>query len=195
VGRKVAKWMARAKELDVRLVDAAGVSPIEEVMYFWGGHKRMRPEQLEQSLVRLAWSDGRGLLAGGGMADPRWGGQGLDEKAILVLLRAAVLRHLGRREEAKEMLRAGIIDAYKWEDFKGGFKDNWPAPVARYEMAVNLWQDRGNVSVPDAELLSQCCEWIEAVAKWERFDLDARIGIKVTTARSTLRDMGYGVAL
>jgi len=93
------------------------------------------------------------------------------------------------------MLRAGIIDAYKWEDFKGGFKDNWPAPVARYEMAVNLWQDRGNVTVPDAELLSQCSEWLEAVAKWERFDLDARIGIKVTTARSTLREMGYGVAV
>lgn len=192
-GRKLAKWMAREKELDVRLVDAVGVSPIEEIIYFWGGFKRMRPEQLEMSLARLAWSDGgMGLAASGLKANPRWAGESVDERAILAFLRAAVLRHLGRRDEAKRLLQTGIIDVYKWEEFKGGFKDNWPAPVARYEMAVNLWQDRGNVKRSDKELLSECSENLESIAGWERYDLDARIGMKVTTSRGTLRKMGYG---
>jgi len=186
VGRKVAKWQAREKELGVRLADAAGVSPVEEVIYFWGGHKRMRAEQLETSLARLAWSDGG--------ANPRWDGEAADERAILVVLRAAVLRNLGRRDEAMRLLKGGIIERQQGGDeVKGGFKDNWPAPVARYEMAVNLWQqDQANATASNPVLLAECSDWLEKVAAWESFDLDARIGMKVTTARGTLKKMGYG---
>jgi Protein of unknown function (DUF3808) len=33
--KKIKKWNARAKERGVRLIDAVGVSPVEEMMYFW----------------------------------------------------------------------------------------------------------------------------------------------------------------
>ena len=54
VTRKVAKWEARAKEWKVSLVDAVGVDPIEEMIFFWNGHSRMTTEQLEESLANLA---------------------------------------------------------------------------------------------------------------------------------------------
>lgn len=33
--RKIKKWQARAKERNVRLIEGVGVSPVEEMMYFW----------------------------------------------------------------------------------------------------------------------------------------------------------------
>ncbi|KAK5201422.1 Mitochondrial outer membrane protein iml2, partial [Cryomyces antarcticus] len=84
--RKIRKWEHRAKEWGVEFVDAVGVSPIEEMIYFWNGYKRMRPEHLETSLARLAWSQSS--------ANPLWAREGLDEHAILHVLRAATLRNL-----------------------------------------------------------------------------------------------------
>jgi hypothetical protein len=39
----------------------------------------------------------------------------------------------------------------------------------------------------DQAKVRECREWIEKVAKWEPFDLDARLGLKIATAEETIR--------
>lgn len=186
VSRKVQKWEARAADWSCNLVDAIGVSPLEEMIYFWNGYKRMRPEHLETSLERLAWSES----ADNGF----WEKEGTDEKAILALLRAATYRALDRTDKAREVLKAEVLDVDK-ASFKGGTKDNWTAPCAHYEMAACLWRDVELSGVDPAlmkEELTECAKWLENVVNWGGFDLDARIGMKVTTAKQTLRRFGVG---
>lgn len=133
VTRKVQKWESRARDWSVPFVDAVGVSPIEEMIFLWNGYKRMDTSQLEESLSRLSWSETSNL---------HWKREGPDEKAILSLLYGATLRNLQRYEEAKKTLRSGVL-SYDKNELKGGFKDDWTAPAANYEMGVNCWMQRG----------------------------------------------------
>ncbi|KAG2415522.1 hypothetical protein HFD88_006713 [Aspergillus terreus] len=189
VARKIAKWEARAKEWKVPLVDAVGVDPIEEMIFFWNGHSRMTQAHLEESLQHLAWSESD--------ANKHWSREGPEEKAILQLVRAAVLRSMRKHSEAKDLLQRGILDHDK-SLFVGHLKDNWIGPAAHFEMAANLWMERptyiGIHGGPDEENLgegaqqleknkvSQCKEYLEKAARWESYELDARIGLKVTAA-------------
>ncbi|EHA17888.1 hypothetical protein ASPNIDRAFT_177222 [Aspergillus niger ATCC 1015] len=192
VSRKIAKWEARAKEWKVPLVDAVGVDPIEEMIFFWNGHSRMTQEQLEESMTKLAWSESE--------ANKTWSREGPEEKAILQLLRAAVLRAMRRHDEAKEMIRTSIFSQDK-SQFTGHLKDDWIYPVAHFEMAANLWMERPTYSAihggpasssekpstdSDMQLerrqVRECKEHLEKAAKWESYELDARVGLKVTAA-------------
>lgn len=183
VNRKLAKWEQRRLELKAdSVVDAVGVSPIEEVIYFWNGYKRMRPEHLDASLTALARGEAEGDA------------EALDEKCIRALLRSAALRNLGRVAEAKERLLTEVL-CHEWAVFKGGNKDNWTLPAAHYEMAACLWEEwkeaSGSGSEKEEDRLRECGSWVEKVAKWgEGYDLDARIGMKVTTAKDTLKRKG-----
>lgn len=226
VTRKIAKWRARAKEWGVKVADAVGVSPVEEMIFFWGGGCRMRREMKEESLRRLGWSDGRSFLPVEGARDveaergdgrgmnTHWDKEGLDERAILAVLRASMLRHLNRTREAKGLLADEVIDGHDWEEFKGGDKDNWTAPLARYEMAACLWKEaqpgrnsetasgeigdkkddggRAETGEYDREKLKECSDWLEKVAAWESYDLEVRMGIKVTTGRKTMKRLEFG---
>ncbi|GAB7350940.1 hypothetical protein MBLNU459_g1447t1 [Dothideomycetes sp. NU459] len=183
--RKMQKWEERAKIWKVELVDAVGVSPIEEMIYFWSGHKKMRSEHLETSLARLAWSDDLTL-------NPGWSQETANEKALLAVLRATTISRLGRTSEAKEILRTDVL-SHDAHEFKGGFKDNWILPVAHYEMVVNLWMECGQVQGSRTQL-QECSDWLEKAAKWESYDLDARVGLKITTARETLKSCGIVAA-
>lgn len=185
VTRKIQKWQERAKEWNVDLVDAVGVSPVTEMIWMWAGFKKMRPEQLEITLKRLAWSEHTTL-------NPTWTKETVDERAVLSLLRASTIRCLGRTGEAKEILKTEIL-SHEWHEFKGGLKDNWTLPVAHYEMVVNLWTECGHEHGSPAQL-QECSNWLEKVAKWESYDLDARVGLKVTTARETLKKCGVVVS-
>lgn len=183
VNRKIQKWEARAKEWNCDFVDAIGVSPIEEMIYFWNGYKRMRTDHLQASLDNLAWSETE--------ANPNWEKEGLDERSILSLLRAATLRNMNQTTEAKELLQKEII-VHDRLLFKGNLKDAWTAPCARYEMAANFWREAeaNEKSEQNADLLEQCKINLEQVGAWEAFDLDARIGMKVTAGKATLRRYG-----
>jgi hypothetical protein len=162
VGRKIQKWEHRAKEWHCEFIDAVGVAPIEEMIYFWNGYKRMRPKHLEVSMKKLDWSTNE--------ANPHWSKEGIDEQSILKLLKAVVLRNLDKREEARVILEELVT--HSWYDFKGGLKDNWTLPVAHYEMAVTYWkdycEDGKTVSLNEAK------KWLDKAAGWEAYDLDAR---------------------
>ena len=165
--RKIQKWEARAADWHCDLVDAVGVSPLEEMIYFWNGYKRMRDDHLQVSLENLAWSESP--------ANPHWDKEDLDEKSILVLLRAATLRNMNRTSEAKAMLEKDILSVDR-ALFKGHLKDNWTAPCARYEMGANLWREADADGRPETKItmLDECRDWLDEVTKWEAFDLDAR---------------------
>jgi hypothetical protein len=92
--------------------------------------------------------------------------------------------------------------------FKGHLKDDWVHPVAHFEMAANLWMerptyqelhgpvtrdqelsDKDSADVEDSkkqpnerQLVKECKTYLDQAAKWESYELDARIGLKVTAA-------------
>ena len=183
VTRKVHKWESRVQEWSVPFIDAVGVSPIEEMIYFWNGYKRMDSSQLQTSLDRLAWSES---------SNPHWSREGHDERAILAVLRGATIRNLTRWDEAKQILRTSVLSVDPTA-LKGGLKDDWTAPVAHYEMGVNCWMQRGvddghgnGLDVAE-KWVRECETWIEKASKWEGYSLDARIGLKITTAQDTIK--------
>lgn len=100
VMRKVQKWEERARDWGVDFVDAVGVSPIEEMIYLWNGTKRMAGPQLQDSLKALSWSR---------TTKPDKHQGNLDEEAIHALLESTLMRHLGRYDEARQILQQGII--------------------------------------------------------------------------------------
>lgn len=167
VKRKIAKWEQRAKEWKCDFIDAIGVSPLEEIVYFWNGYKRMRSTHIDASLANLAWSESA--------ENPHWAKESLDEKAILALLRAACLRSKGETAQAKETLQKEIISHDKTL-FKGHNKDAWTAPCARYEMAANVWREADIEARPEQhpEMMEECKKYLLEVSGWESYDLDAR---------------------
>ncbi|CAI7634151.1 unnamed protein product [Penicillium bialowiezense] len=189
VTRKIAKWEARAKAWNVPLIEAIGVDPIEEMIFFWNGYSRMTDQQLEESLTRLAWCESE--------ANKTWSREGPEEKAVLELLRAAVLRSLNRFGEAKEILVTRVLNHDK-ALFKGHLKDNWVHPAAHFEMAANFWMERPTYQIlhgaskktpvgsedteSERKQVHECRGHLEHAAGWESYDLDARIGLKVTAA-------------
>jgi hypothetical protein len=168
VNRKINKWDARAKEWKCDFIDAIGVSPMEEMIYFWNGYKRMRPDHMQVSLDNLAWSESAD--------NPHWAKEDLDEKAVLALLRAAALRNMDRTTEAMAMLKQEII-VHDRTLLRGGLKDDWTAPCARYEMAANVWREAESDGKPEMhkEKLEECKTWLVEVSNWDAsFNLDAR---------------------
>ena len=174
VTRKLNKWEARAKERGVPFVDAIGVSPLQEMVFFWNGQKKMDAAQLQASLDVLAWSDDPAK-------NPQWSHETPGEHALLAILRAYNYRAMGRLEDAKTMLQNEVLSLDS-ALFKGALKDDWILPTAHYEMGANLWAQKdteGNVSLAQKEL--------EKAAAWESYTLDTRIGLKVATGLDTLK--------
>ncbi|KAL8667405.1 MAG: hypothetical protein Q9202_000621 [Teloschistes flavicans] len=185
VTRKIQKWEARAKEWGVQFVDAVGVSPLEEMVFFWNGFKRMNTSQLERSLENLSWSDqseaNRKL----------WQKEEKDEHAVLAVLRGATLQNLGRWDTATKVLKEGVLGIDKTE-LKGGLRDDWTMPCAHYEMGVISWMRRKEGGKGEEDWVKESEGSIQKTAKWESYELDARIGLKVATAQDTLKKYWAG---
>jgi len=182
VARKIQKWKHRAQEWKINFIDAIGVSPLEEMIYFWNGYKRMRPEHLEVSLQRLAWSISS--------ENPSWARETFDEQAMLSILRAATMRGMKRTEDAKRILKTEILN-HEWSEFKGHLKDNWTCPCAHYEMAVNCWIEHNASPDKSKKLLQECSEWLEKVAKWESYEMDTRYDFLLHNERRDANSMCY----
>lgn len=209
VNRKLAKWQARAEQWKCDLVDAVGVNPLEEMIFLWGGYKRMNRSELEESISNLEWSTEK-------QQNMHWDKMDLDERAIQAILRAAVFRNLLRFEEAKAILQSEIL-SHERQSFKGHLKDDWTCPIAHYEMGVNLWMQRSRYSRGqgdqssdrfqnadnsheinergrsqedlrrDQELVAEAKQWIEKVSNWESFELDQRFGMRITVALDSIK--------
>lgn len=201
VARKVHKWTARGKEWNVDIVDAAGVSPIVEMIFFWGGHKKMGKSEMTESLRRLWWSDGGAFGSADSTVEearfdmkpsPFMAQESDDEGAILALLRGTIHRHLGDTKTARQLLNEHIIK-HSPEKFKAGMQDNWVAPVARYETAVCAWRESGigsDMQIDPKERaakLAECGRVLQEVASWESYDLDTRFGIKIKSGQDTVK--------
>ena len=196
VVRKIAKWEERATRWGCSFVDAIGVSPLEEMIFLWNGYKKMNGAQLQDSLDNLAWS----------ATTPRWKNEDVDELAIKDLLEAVVLRNLRRYDDAKAVLKGKLLHQSAHE-FKGPNKDDWMAPTARHEMAVNFWMQRteyirqhGNTfsrdplerTIPldikhDAKMVQEVKGYLEKAKAWEKYELDARLGMKITAALAAVK--------
>lgn len=213
VVRKLAKWEDRATRLDCSFVDAIGVDPLEEMIFLWNGYKKMDERHLQESLANLSWSE-----------DPQknphaWEKEDLDERSILALLRAVILRNLRRHEESKEILLQNILN-HAPHEFKGHNHDDWTAPTAHHEMAVNLWMQRSSYAklhgttfqksdpsggssgektdlssasvqldlAGDIKLVHECKVHLEKAKNWEKYELDARLGMKITAAMNAVKN-------
>lgn len=104
VARKVQKWEEREKQWKVDLVDAIGVSPLEEIIYLWNGYKRMRPEELQASLNILKWDNA---------THPEKFEADMDEIGLQSLMHGAVLRYLGKLTEARQLLTDNLVSRDK----------------------------------------------------------------------------------
>ncbi|TKX23885.1 mitochondrial outer membrane protein iml2 [Elsinoe australis] len=194
ITRKVAKWEARAKKQGVDLVDAAGMSPICEMVYFWSGWKRMSEKHMEGYLGRLeAW---RRDQAGG---DSEVWAKGVDEDEVMVyhVLKSVVLERMGRTEEARRILEGEVVntDLASFKASIGTQGETWVLPVGVYELGVVDWAEHrmakssGDKEV-DHALVQDCAKRIDQVSKWEAYDLDTRVGMKIRGAQETLRKAG-----
>ncbi|KAF2153064.1 hypothetical protein K461DRAFT_277847 [Myriangium duriaei CBS 260.36] len=190
VGRKHAKWTAAAEKRGCSIVDAAGVSPAEEMVYFWNGSKRRNAKHLEAGLARVEW-----FKVGDGVA-----GKEHDEVVAYYVLKGTLLQRLGRGEEARALLADNVAseELTTYKSKVGGHAETWPLPVGCYELAVCAWEDYltlvngGGDELVKEEKLHECRGWVDKVAKWEGYDLDARMGMKVKTAQETLRKLKSG---
>ena len=84
---------------------------------------------------------------------------------------------------------------------------SWMAPTAHHEMAVNLWMQRTGyiqqygtklirdpgaefpaVDVKhDAKLVQEVKGYLEKAKGWEKYELDARLGMKITAALAAVK--------
>ncbi|KAF2761869.1 hypothetical protein EJ05DRAFT_472823 [Pseudovirgaria hyperparasitica] len=177
--RKISKWDARARDRKIPFIDAIGVSPIEEIIYFWNGYKRMGPQQLQMTLANLGWPDQNAYHG--------WSEE-IDEHSIQTLLKAITIRHMGDFQEGRRLLSEEIM-GHDRALFKGHLKDSWTAPCARYEFAASLWVEMQKNGEEDALKLQEISGHLEEVSRWESYDLDARMGIRITTAKDTLKQL------
>jgi len=115
-----------------------------------------------------------------------------DERAVLTLLKAATMARIGGERETEAKALLSDLKARQSSEFKGVGKENWILPVANYEWALLHWVAGGGARGVGSrdEDLKICAEYVDKVARWESYDLDARVGMKVRTAQDTLKKCG-----
>ncbi|CUS07265.1 unnamed protein product [Tuber aestivum] len=177
--KKIKKWVVRSKEKGIRLADAVGVSPVEEMMFFWGGYGRMDQENLQKSLQALQYRGNQDMES-----------EVIDEQAIRWLLLSAVVRSAGQWEKARGYLEK--IEKVDRTQFRGALVNDYMSAspsiaimvaTAYYERAVGIWKE---AKEHKPEELAEMRVLLDKAANYGAFELDARIGMRVTTALDTI---------
>lgn len=193
VQRKINKWTAHSQTWGCSFIEAIGVPPIEESMFLWNGYKKMNEQQMRKSLQNLDRAEQRS----------NWAKQAVDEQSIAALLRATIYRNLRQHKEAQAILEK-VVFPHDKQAYAGQHMDTWPAPASYYEHAVNSWQQRNeyvtrfgtSIAGPtanrnkstvadlnaDKTLVADARKYVEKAKNWGAYELDARIGMKVTAA-------------
>lgn len=189
IAAKVDKWQLRAKQRNVALAAAVGVSPLEEMAYFWTGYRRLSAAELQVSLDRLAAWEQRPEAA--------WETtETVDERAASELLQICALRQQGAAGEAAKAVAARerlekFLREYSQSQIKAActYPTDWVMPMAHYELAVLIWITAGKEAASKEEL-RRCREEIEKCEKLGRFSLEDRLVVKLMAAKATLANLG-----
>lgn len=193
VQRKINKYEANSKAWGCSFLEAVGVPPIEESIFLWNGYKKMNEAQLRKSLQNIQRAQ----------QSPHWDKHGVDEKAVAAVLTANVYRNLRQHDEAQAILENSVF-VHDKSAFSGLNMDTWAGPAAYYEHAVNSWQQRREYTLrfgtslagpqanqeqaatddvhADRAHVASARKHIEVAKNWGSYELDARIGMKVTAA-------------
>ncbi|KAK5090127.1 Mitochondrial outer membrane protein iml2 [Lithohypha guttulata] len=193
VQRKVNKWTANSAAWGCSFLDAVGVPPIEESIFLWNGYKKMNESQLQKSLQNLERAE----------QSPHWDKQGIDAQTVATLLRATIYRNLRQHKKAQAILEENVF-VHDKSAFSAPGMDTWAAPASYYEHAVNSWQQRNEYivrfgtslagpsanqqSASNAEIVADrvhvasARKHVETAKNWGSYELDARIGMKITAA-------------
>ncbi|CAK7233987.1 Mitochondrial outer membrane protein iml2 [Sporothrix curviconia] len=190
--RKLARWEERAKKHGIDLADAVGVCPALEMAYLWGSAKKLPADLLELALNKyLVWErcTADATVVAAFQAAP-------DEAGIGSLCKAALLRALGRLEDAQAVLDKELF-VHDRAVFKGPTKDDYVLAAGYYEAAVILWLQASDPKHFPAEAeavdayrhkkTNESLAMLDKVAKWETFVLDARIGMKLQTGLDAVK--------
>ncbi|KAK6544424.1 Mitochondrial outer membrane protein iml2 [Orbilia ellipsospora] len=170
--RKVKKWQKFAKERKCTLVEAIGVSPLEEMLYMWNGFARMNKELISKSIKVLDWKPPVEEEQ-----KPKSCITEKDEKVLLSFLNGVLARHMEELPRAKEIFEKEVIPVEKVV-MKG---EDWVPPSAHYEMAVVIWKESG---MKEAKAIT---EYLNKCAGWESYELDNRLGLRATTALDVIK--------
>lgn len=108
VSRKISKWEERQKLLGIDFVDAAGLSPGQEMVFLWNGTKKMAQAELDLSEQMLSWD----RLTAPEEAKAKIMAE-CDEQVIRDVCMAAIRRCGGELDEAESLLTGALeIDRY-----------------------------------------------------------------------------------
>lgn len=188
--RKIQKFEQTAAALGVDLVDGIGVSPASEMTWLWNGSKKMPQPLLGKALEFTSWD--RCTVPPESVEKMK---AALDDVAIKAVCETALLRGLGRFAEARALLEPVLKSDPA--AFKGPTKDDYALPAAHYEMAVVAWSEacardlfpKDPAAIDEYRLkkVNECWESLDRVTKWESFNLDARIGMRVQAGLDSIR--------
>ncbi|KAI5460537.1 hypothetical protein BGZ63DRAFT_425043 [Mariannaea sp. PMI_226] len=189
IQRKIQKWEERAKAAGVSIADAIGPSPAIEMSYLWNGPKRMDSAELERALGNLKWErcTAKEEVLNGIKKE-------VDEMGIWALLQAAILKRLGKYDEARALLDEHLLKQDRYA-FKGPTRDDYVLPAGNYELGSIAWIECCNppkdstteeTAAYRRAKFDECQKQLDICKVWEAYHLDARIGMRVQSGLETL---------
>lgn len=177
LSRKISQMQQLSKQHNIDLVDAAGVSPVQEVVYFWNGYGKMPEYALEKVFSEV-------LAYSAAPIAPSHIPEQENEKTVRHLLQAVALRNMGKVEEGYKMLNDNVISQIITES-NGKYqynksvthKDPWMPPSALYERAMFEWVMQGPKGTETVR------EWLHLAERWsDDYELSTRVGMKIKSA-------------